>query len=71
MGLRLKFNLVLFGVFALGLAVSGTISYQLLHKNAREEVRERRTAAALVDGGDVPAGDVGEGVNIKMLEDLK
>jgi HAMP domain-containing protein len=38
MGLRLKFNLVLLVVFLLGLAVSGYISYNLLHKNARDEV---------------------------------
>jgi protein-histidine pros-kinase len=38
MGLRLKFNLVLLAVFALGLGVTGYISYDLLHKNARDEV---------------------------------
>ena len=38
MGLRSKFNLVLLFVFALGLAVSGYISYDLLHRNARDEV---------------------------------
>lgn len=38
MGLRLKFNLVLLVVFALGLGITGTVSYELLHKNAREEV---------------------------------
>lgn len=38
MGLRLKFNLVLSVVFLLGLAVTGYESYELLHKNAREEV---------------------------------
>ncbi|HEU0290692.1 MAG TPA: DUF3365 domain-containing protein [Burkholderiales bacterium] len=38
MGLRLKFNLVLLVVFALGLGVTGYISFDLLHKNAREEV---------------------------------
>jgi HAMP domain-containing protein len=38
MGLRLKFNLVLLVVFLLGLGVSGYISYNLLHKNARDEV---------------------------------
>ena len=38
MGLRLKFNLVLLVVFLLGLGVSGYISYDLLHKNARDEV---------------------------------
>ena len=38
MGLRLKFNLVLFLVFVLGLGVSGYVSYDLLHKSAREEV---------------------------------
>jgi protein-histidine pros-kinase len=38
MGLRLKFNLVLLVVFVLGLGVTGYVSYELLHKNAREEV---------------------------------
>jgi len=38
MGLRLKFNLVLALVFLLGLGVSGYISYDLLHRNARDEV---------------------------------
>src|SRR6478609_9836754 len=47
MGLRLKFNLVLFLVFMLGLAVSGYISFELLHKNAREEVL--RTAGVMME----------------------
>src|SRR6478735_4494042 len=47
MGLRLKFNLVLFLVFMLGLAVSGYISFELLHKNAREEVL--RTAGVMLE----------------------
>jgi HAMP domain-containing protein len=38
MGLRLKFNLVLLVVFILGLGVTGYISYDLLHRNARDEV---------------------------------
>ena len=38
MGLRLKFNLVLIGVFVVGLIVSGVISWNLLQGNAREEV---------------------------------
>jgi protein-histidine pros-kinase len=38
MGLRLKFNLVLSVVFILGLGVTGYVSYDLLQKNAREEV---------------------------------
>jgi len=38
MGLRLKFNLVLIVVFVAGLGVTGFISYELLHRNAREEV---------------------------------
>jgi HAMP domain-containing protein len=38
MGLRLKFNLVLLAVFAIGLGATGYISYELLHRNAREEV---------------------------------
>ena len=38
MGLRLKFNLVLLVVFVTGLGVTGYVSYELLHKNARDEV---------------------------------
>ena len=38
MGLRLKFNLVLLVVFALGLGVTGWLSHDLLQGNAREEV---------------------------------
>jgi len=38
MGLRLKFNLVLLTVFVVGLGVTGYISYELLHRNARDEV---------------------------------
>ena len=38
MGLRLKFNLVLMAVFVVGLGVTGYVSYELLHKNARDEV---------------------------------
>ncbi len=38
MGLRLKFNLVLLLVFAIGLGVTGHISHDLLHRNARDEV---------------------------------
>jgi HAMP domain-containing protein len=38
MGLRLKFNLVLLFVFLLGLGVTGYVSYDLLHENARQDV---------------------------------
>lgn len=38
MGLRLKFNLVLLGVFALGFLMSGVVSWNLLQRNARDEV---------------------------------
>lgn len=38
MGLRLKFNLVLLLVFTIGLGVTGYISHDLLHRNARDEV---------------------------------
>jgi HAMP domain-containing protein len=38
MGLRLKFNIVLTLVFAAGIAVSGWVSYELLQKNAKQEV---------------------------------
>ncbi|HYX66987.1 MAG TPA: DUF3365 domain-containing protein [Burkholderiales bacterium] len=38
MGLRLKFNLAMLFVFGLGLATSAYVSYELLQKNARDEV---------------------------------
>jgi protein-histidine pros-kinase len=38
MGLRLKFNIVLFLVFAAGIAVSAWVSYELLQRNAKQEV---------------------------------
>jgi protein-histidine pros-kinase len=38
MGLRLKFNLVMIAVFVIGLGVTGYVSYELLHRNARDEV---------------------------------
>ncbi|MCB2008468.1 MAG: DUF3365 domain-containing protein [Burkholderiaceae bacterium] len=47
MGLRLKFNLVLLLVFALGLAVTGYVSRHLLQENAREEVL--RTAGVMME----------------------
>jgi protein-histidine pros-kinase len=39
MGLRLKFNLVLLSVFVAGLAISAYVSYNLLQRNAAEEVK--------------------------------
>ncbi len=47
MGLRLKFNLVLLLVFLLGLGISGYISFELLQKNARDEVL--RTAGVMME----------------------
>jgi HAMP domain-containing protein len=38
MRLTTKFNLVLFAVFSIGLAIAGYISYSVLQKHAREEV---------------------------------
>src|SRR3974377_1811004 len=38
MGLRLKFNLVLVLVFAVGLALSGVLSRRILEENAQDEV---------------------------------
>jgi methyl-accepting chemotaxis protein len=38
MGLRLKFNLVLLATFVIALVVSGSISYELLRRNAEDEV---------------------------------
>ncbi len=47
MGLRLKFNLVLVVVFAIGFAAVGFISRQMLQDNAREEVL--RNARLMMD----------------------
>jgi protein-histidine pros-kinase len=47
MKLLLKFNLVLLAVFAIGIAVTATISRDLLQRNAREEVYEN--AKLLID----------------------
>lgn len=47
MGLRLKFNLVLLLVFAIGIGASGYVSYTLLQKQAREEVV--RTAELMME----------------------
>ena len=38
MGLRLKFNVVLILVFAAGIGVSAWVSYELLQRNAKQEV---------------------------------
>jgi protein-histidine pros-kinase len=38
MGLRLKFNLVLLAVFVFGLAVTAYVSWDLLKRNARDEI---------------------------------
>jgi protein-histidine pros-kinase len=38
MGLRPRFNLTLLGVFIVGLVVAGLVSYDLLQRNARDEV---------------------------------
>jgi protein-histidine pros-kinase len=38
MGLRLRFNLILTVIFALGLTVSGFVCHDLLQRHAREEV---------------------------------
>lgn len=47
MSLRMKFNLVLIAVFAIGFAVCGYFSHQLLQKNARDEVL--RNAGLIMD----------------------
>lgn len=41
MKLMLKFNLVLIAVFALGLVVTGALSYRILQQNARQEIVDR------------------------------
>ena len=47
MGIRLKFNLVMFVVFTIGFVGAGTVSYRLLQENARDEVI--RSAGFLMD----------------------
>src|SRR5204863_9932356 len=47
MGLRLKFNLVLLVMFSLGLGTSAYISYELLQRNARDEVQ--RSAGLIME----------------------
>ncbi len=47
MGLRFRFNLVLTAVFVLGLVASGLVSYDLLQRNARDEVI--RNAQLMID----------------------
>ena len=47
MGLRLKFNLAMLFVFGLGLATSAYVSYELLQKNARDEVQ--RNAGVMME----------------------
>jgi HAMP domain-containing protein len=47
MGVRLKFNLVLLAVFAVGLGVTGYLSHELLHRNARDEVL--RAAGVMIE----------------------
>jgi protein-histidine pros-kinase len=47
MGIRLKFNLVLIAVFLVGFAVAGWTSYELLQRNARDEIL--RNARLMID----------------------
>ena len=47
MSLRMKFNLVLVVIFALGFAICGYFSYDLLQRNARNEVL--RNAGLMMD----------------------
>src|SRR5258708_21698762 len=47
MGLRLKFNIVLTLVFVAGIAVSAWVSYELLQRNAKQEVL--RNAALMME----------------------
>jgi HAMP domain-containing protein len=47
MGIRLKFNLVLGAVFLVGFAIAGWMSYELLQRNAREEIL--RNARLIMD----------------------
>jgi HAMP domain-containing protein len=60
MKLLLKFNLVFLIVFALGLAVSGTVAHKLLQEGARQESLER--AGLLMDSAQAVMGYTAEQV---------
>ncbi|MGZ5092683.1 MAG: c-type heme family protein [Burkholderiales bacterium] len=47
MGIRLKFNLVLTAVFLVGFVIAGWMSYELLQRNARDEIL--RNARLMID----------------------
>jgi len=69
MGLRLKFNLVLLVVFILGLVVSAYVSYELLQRNARDEVL--RSAGLMMEAAlSMRAYTVGHvRPNLRVVED--
>jgi len=69
MGLRLKFNLVLLVVFILGLGVSAYVSYELLQRNARDEVL--RSAGLMMEAAlSMRAYTVGHvRPNLRVVED--
>jgi HAMP domain-containing protein len=68
MSLRLRFNIVLTIVFALGLAVSGYLSYDLLQANARDEVV--RNANLMIDAARAIRAYTVENVRPKLAPQL-
>jgi protein-histidine pros-kinase len=69
MRLSTKFNLLLFLVFAAGLATAGTISYSVLHEHAREEVRTQ--AELLMEAAMAIRGYTVEKVKPLLAEQMK
>jgi protein-histidine pros-kinase len=72
MGLRLKFNVVLVIVFLLGLGVTGYISYDLLQRNAREEVL--RSAGVMMEAAlsmrSYTVGQITPHLSYKLTEEF-
>ncbi len=69
MGLRLKFNLVLVAVFAIGLACSAYISRRILQQNAQDEVE--RNAGLMMESAmavrDYTVGQVKPNLELQLM----
>jgi HAMP domain-containing protein len=69
MGLRLKFNLVLIAVFAVGIASSGWISRRILDRNAQDEVE--RNAGLMMESAmavrDYTVGQVKPNLELQLM----
>jgi HAMP domain-containing protein len=69
MGLRLKFNLVLLLAFLIGLALAGTLSYQVTNDNARREVANE--AAIMITAATAIRGYTAKEIKPLLIDQLK